>query len=112
MNYDIKYRLRAIEYWDEGHSKKETAEVFKVNLSTLYRWKSRLKETGKLESKKGIQPWRKIDPSKLMKILDERPDAYLKELSAEFDCSEVAIFKALKRLKISRKKNHSFSGSE
>ena len=107
MIYDIKYRLRAIEYWDEGHSKKETAEVFKVDPSTLYRWKSRLKETDKLEPKKGIQPWRKIDHSKLLEILSERPDAYLREIAEEFGCSDVAVFKALKRLKISRKKSHS-----
>jgi len=110
MKYDINYRRRAIEYWCEGHSKKETAEVFKVDLSTLYRWKSRLNETGKLESKESIQPWRKIDPARLMEILAERPDAYLKEIAREFGCSDVAVLKALRRLKITRKKNHSIQG--
>ena len=111
MKYDIKYRRRALDYWGEGHSKKETAEVFKVDPSTLHRWKSRLNETGKLEPKKVIQPWRKIDPERLMEILAERPDAYLKEIAEEFGCSDVAILKALRRLKISRKKNHTFPGS-
>ena len=110
MIYDEKYRLRAIEYWDEGHSKKETAEVFKVDPSTLHRWKSRLKETGSLETKKGIQPWKKIDPSKLMELLAERPDAYLKEIAEEFGCSDVAVIKAFKRLKITRKKNRNLQG--
>jgi len=107
MIYDIKYRQRAIEYWGEGHSKKETAEVFKVDPSTLHRWKSRLNETGGLEPKKRETTWRKIDPAKLKEYVEQHPDAYLKEMAEAFGCSAVAIFKALKRLKISRKKNNS-----
>jgi len=52
MSYDKKYRLQAIEYWNEGNTKKKTAEVFKVSTSALQEWKSRLKETGTLASKK------------------------------------------------------------
>jgi hypothetical protein len=33
-----------------------------------------------------------------------RPDAYLKETGEAFGCSGTAVFKALKRLKITRKK--------
>jgi transposase len=106
----MNYRLRAIEYWKEGHSKKETAEVFKVNLSTLPRWKSRLTETGNLETKKGSRPWIKINPARLMEILSERPDTYLREIAKEFECSDVAVLKALRRLKISRKKNCCLQG--
>ena len=64
MNYNKSYRERAVEYWDAGHSKKETAEVFKVDPSTLYRRKSRLKENGTLEPMKRKETWRKIDPEK------------------------------------------------
>ena len=106
MSYDIKFRQRVIEYMSEGHSYAVTAEIFKVNPSTLQRWKSRLKETGKLEACKRRETWRKIDPAKLMEFLKQQPDAYLKEIAAEFGCSDVAILKALRRLKISRKKNY------
>ena len=64
-----------------------------------------LKETGTLESKKRKETWRKIDPKKLKEYLKQYPDAYLKEIADEFGCSDVAIIKALRRLKISRKKN-------
>ena len=111
MSYDIKFRQRVIDYMSEGHSYKLTAEVFKVNPSTLLKWKSKLKETGKLEPKKRRKTWRKIDPDRLAKHLKEHPDAYLKEIAEEFGCSEVAIFKALKRLKISRKKNYHLQGN-
>ncbi|GHU80214.1 transposase [Clostridia bacterium] len=111
MSYDIKYRRRALEYWGEGNSKGKTAEVFRVNPSTLQRWKSRLKETGKVEAKKRSQTWRKIEPSRLLEVMEEHPDAYLKEIVKEFGCSGVAISKALRRLKITRKKNDSIQGN-
>ena len=106
MSYDIKYRLRAISYWNEGHSKKATAEVFKVGTTTLQKWKNQLKETGSLEPKKRVETWRKVEPKRLKEYLEQHPDAYLKEIAEEFSCSEVAIWKALRRLKLTRKKNY------
>jgi len=111
MSYDIKYRHRAMEYWEDGHSKRETAEVFKVSTSTLQSWKSKLNETGTLEIKKRGETWRKINPAKLKEFLKQHPDAYLREIAEEFGCSDVAILKALRRLKISRKKNYSLQGN-
>jgi transposase len=111
MSYDIKYRQRAIEYWEAGHTKAETASVFKVGTTTLQTWKSKLKETGTLEPMKRSGTWRKIEPKKLKEYLKQHPDAYLKEIAEEFSCSDVAVLKALRRLKISRKKNRSLQGS-
>jgi transposase len=110
MSYDVRFRRRALEYWSGGHSKIETAAVFKVSTSTLQSWKSKLNETGTLEVKKRRETWRKIDPEKLKKYLDQHPDSYLKEIAKEFGCSDVAVLKALRRLKISRKKNHFVQG--
>ena len=107
MSYDIELRRRANAYWNDGHSKIETAKVFQISHFTLQMWKSQLKETGTLEPKKRETTWRKINPEKLTKYLDQHPDAYLKEMAEEYGCSDVAILKALRRLKISRKKNDS-----
>jgi len=109
MGYDEKYRQRAIEYWGEGNSKRKTAEVFKVSASTLQEWKSQLKESGVLTSKKRKETWRKIEPEKLIQYIEENPDAYLREIAAEFKCTNRAVEKALTRLKITRKKNGSIS---
>ena len=106
MSYDIDLRRRAIDYWDSGHSKAETAAVFKVGTTTLQRWKSQLKETGTMTPKKRRETWRKIDPEKLCKYVEENPDAYQYEIAAAFEVRLYAIQKALKRLKITRKKNH------
>jgi transposase len=109
MGYDIKYRRRALDYWGEGNSKRKTAEVFKVSASTLQEWKSQLKETGTLTAKRRKETWRKIEPAKLRKYIEENPDAYLREIAAEFNCTSRAVEKALARLKITRKKNGSIS---
>ena len=63
-----------------------------------------LKNTGKLESQKRVETWRKIELSKLREYVTEHPDAYLREIADVFGCSEPAAMKALRRLKISRKK--------
>jgi len=111
MSYDIKFRHRAIEYWNDGHSKKETAAVYKVGTTTLQAWKSQLTETGTLAPKKRKETWRKISPEELEKYIERHPDAYLREIAKVFSCSENSIFKALKRLKISRKKNDALQGN-
>ena len=111
MSYDIKFRRRAIEYWNGGHSKRARAEVFKVSTFTLQQWKNQLNETGNMEPKKRRETWRKIEPTKLMEFTEQHPDAYLIEIADEFGCSDVAVLKALRRLKISRKKNCTIQGN-
>ena len=106
MSYDIKFRERAIAYWNNGHTKSQTAEVFKVSPSALQDWKSQLKEIGNLKPKKRRETWRKIEPEKFLRFIKENPDAYLREIAEEFNCTNHAVEKALKRLKISRKKKH------
>lgn len=104
MGYDIKFKQRVIEYKDEGHTYKETCKVFKISEMTLARWKIKEKE-GKLEEvKKPVRKPKKIYPDKLVKYINENPDAYLSEIAQEFDCSHVAVLKALKKLGITRKK--------
>ena len=110
MAYDKELRLRAIEYWNDGHSKKGTAAVFQVGTTTLQTWKSQLKETGTLEPKKRRETWRKIDPEKLKQYNEDHPDAYLEEIAEAFECSDTAIMNAFRRLKISRKKNDPIQG--
>ena len=112
MSYEIKYRERVIKYLSAGHSEREAATVFKVSRSTIWKWKSRLNETGTLTSIKRKETWRKIDPEKLREYVAEHPDAYQHEIALAFGVRLYAIQKALKRLRITRKKNHNISGEE
>lgn len=71
---------------------------------TLARWIIKEKE-GKLEEiKNPVRKPKKIYPDKLVKYINENTDAYLSEIAKEFNCSHVAVLKALKKLGITRKK--------
>ena len=104
MGYDIKFKRRVVEYKYEGHTYKETCKIFKISEMTLTRWIKRDKE-GKLEEiKKPVRKPKKIYPDKLVKYINENPDAYLSEIAQEFNCTHVAVLKALRKLGITRKK--------
>ena len=47
---------------------------------------------------------RKIDKDILRQAVKDNPDIYLYELAKMFDCTEQAVFYALEKLKITRKK--------
>ena len=112
MSYDKKFRESVIKYLNDGHTQKETAATFGISTATIWKWKTQLKETGTLVPKKRKATWRKIDPDKLRKYIEEHPDAYQHEIATAFGVRLYAIQKALKRLCITRKKNHSLQGGK
>lgn len=104
MSYPVEYRERTIEYRKEGHTLEETHRVFKVSISSIRKWEKQKEEKGHLEKKPLNRSFKKIDPEKLKKFVEEHPDAYLKEIAEEFNCTDTAVYLALRRLKITRKK--------
>ena len=104
MSYDEKYRKRTVEYLEEGHSYRVTAETFGISTRTLGNWVEKYKATGSLASSPAKSRLRKIAPDKLKLYIQEHPDAYQLEIAGEFGCTQQAIHKALKRLGITRKK--------
>lgn len=105
MAYDERYRRQVIEYLSKGHTQREAQEVFNVGITTMKQWKKQWEETGSLAKKELKRSFKKVDPQKLKAYIQEHPDAYLKEIAKEFECSGPAIRKALKKQKITRKKN-------
>ena len=112
MAYDEKYRKRAVEYRKEGHTLGETAQVFKIGTTTLKKWQKKYEETGEIKDKPPRRTFKKVDPKKLEEYVAKHPDAYLSEMAEAFACSDEAIRKALKKLKITRKKRLSASRSK
>ena len=102
--YSMDYRLRAVAYKDEGHTFKELRATFKIPAETYYQWKEKL-EDGYYDTKIIRERRRKIDKDELKQAVTKKPDAYLRELADKFNCTESAVFYALKRLKITRKKS-------
>jgi len=110
MAYDIKFREKVLSYIKKGHTVEDAHKVFEVGTATIKRWRRLRKETGSLQDAPKEKWHKKIDPVKLETYYEENPDSYLFEAAKHFNCSTTAIFKAKKRLKITRKKNETICG--
>jgi len=103
MAYDIKFRKRTIEYKKEGHSIEQTSKTFGIGTTTVKRWLQKSKE-GDLSDSKPNRTFKKIDPEKLKEYVKQHPDAYQYEMAEHFNCSPKAIWQALRKHGITRKK--------
>ena len=112
MAYSEDLRKRVVDYLAEGHTLESTKEVFKVGLTAIKRWKKQYAETGKLSNKELNRPFKKIDPVKLAAYVNEHPDAYLWEIGEVFKVTDMAVYYALKKQGITRKKRKRGSASE
>ena len=105
MSYDRHLRLRALEYAKDGHLLTQTAAVFKINISTIIAWKRRYEATGDVKVKIRRPVNKKIIPEKLIKYVEEHPDAYLKEIAEVFGCHPSSAMKRLRKLRLREKKS-------
>jgi transposase len=103
MAYSIDYIKRAVSYKQEGHTFQQLREAFGIPSETYYKWKEKL-ENGYSGVKIKRERKRKIDKEKLKQALQDKPDAYLYELAEQFNCTTTAVFYALEKLNITRKK--------
>ena len=102
--YSIDFIRRAVEYKNEGHTFVELRNAFNIPPETYYLWKEKL-ENGYTGEKIFRERKRKIDKEQLKQAIAEKPDMYLYELAEKFDCTVQAVFYALEKLDITRKKN-------
>jgi transposase len=113
MAYSEDYRKRVNEYLDEGHTWAEARETFKISMTAISSWRKKHKETGEVkDAPPRRKAFRKLEPEKLLRYVDEHPDAYLKEIGEAFGCSDTAVLKAFKRLGITRKKRQNGTKSK
>ena len=103
MAYSIDYKKRAVAYRQEGHTFKQLREAFDIPPETYYEWKEKL-ESGYYEITTKRERKRKIDKDLLKQAVAQQPDAYLKELAKQFNCTASAVFYALEKLHMTRKK--------
>jgi transposase len=110
-SYSLDLRERVVAAIDhkEG-SLREVAARFRIGLSTLTNWLRQRRRTGSLAPRPhggGRRPAVEAhDAERLKDLVRQRPDATLDELNAGLGlgCSRMAVFRALRRLRISRKK--------
>ena len=97
MSYSLDFRKHVFKIKEREALSFEAVSVrFGISVRTLFRWQIRLepKTTRK-----------KIDMAALEKHVEDYPDAYQYERASALGVSPNCILYALRRLKISRKKN-------
>jgi transposase len=105
--YSVDLRERVLNYLERDDDKKGASELFNVGIATIYRWVRQKKEKGHVEPHHREYVYRKLDYNLLEKYVKEHPDYFLLEIADHFSVTEQAIFYALKKLKITRKKRTS-----
>ncbi len=107
MAYSVDFRKCVLENLESGKTWDEVVSIFSISRATLSYWVSLSKEKGSLEDKpRAPYKVRKINSQALISALEKTPDATLEELAHEFNCKPSAVHKRLKKLDITRKKNH------
>jgi hypothetical protein len=103
MAYSMDYKKRAAAYKQEGHTFKQLREAFGIPSEIYYQRKEKL-GSGYYETPVKRERGRKIDKAVLRQAAADRPDAFLKEYAGQFGCTAAAVFRALEKLGITRKK--------
>ena len=112
-SYSLALRERAIQFVEhEGGSRQDACRVLGIHISTLTNWLRKYREVGHVrrESREHSRV-QKVDKTVLAQMVEAHPDATLEELAAPFDVYPSTIDYHLRKLGITRKKNHALQGA-
>ena len=104
MAYSVDLRERVVKYVLEGHTQKEAAKIFCVGEKTIRNWLALLAETDSLEKRPLDRTAPIFESKKLCEFMEENPNALLADIAEHFGGSITGAFYALKREKITYKK--------
>ena len=101
MAYSLDFRQRVFAYKEKHQlTFEQTSKHFDINIATLFRWKKRLEPCVTRN-----RPAIKVNMDALKKEIEDFPDDYQWEREKRLNVTQPGIHYALKRLKISVKKN-------
>lgn len=101
MSYSLDFRKQVLKIKSqESLTFQQTSERFGIPIRTLFRWQKCIEPKTKRN-----KPSTKVDMEALLKDVEQNPDHYQYERAKKFGVAQSTIFYALKRLKISNKKN-------
>jgi len=104
MYYDKKFREIVLKHVEKGEKQEEVRKIFGLGKNTITEWKKLRAETRSLENRELERGFRKIDPEKLKKDVEEHPDDFNEQRAKRFGCSKDGIRLAMKKHKLTRKK--------
>ena len=105
--YSIDLRERVVEYVENGGTKVEAARIFKVSRDTVQRWVRQKSQTGHLAPKPiERRGGYKLKDAALQAHIKEHPDQTLVEIGESLNVHSTTVHLACKKMKITRKKNH------
>lgn len=104
-SYSVDLREKVLQYLEKNQNREAASRLFQVGIATIYRWLSFKKEKGNIEPLRRPYAYKKIDDQKLIDYIEKNPDHFLSEIAKHFNLTAQAVFYALKRLKITRKKS-------
>lgn len=103
--YSLDLRKKVISFITHGGSKRDAAKFFNIGEDTVYRW-IRLKKSGDLSPKKRTSLPKKVVIETLRQYVEKYPDHTLKEIGKALNLAGKTVWKWLKRMGITRKKNY------
>ncbi len=104
--YSLDLRERVVGHVKRHGNKLAASKLYCLHRGTIDKWLEYDREYKSLVPRKPGGRRSRVDAVKLAEYVSKHPDHYLREIAEEFGVSYVAIHNALKRLKISRKKNY------
>lgn len=99
MAYSKDYRQMILGKLEAGVTYRELAREYNISKTTIQNWK-RQPERKIVKTRKS-----KIDMEQLRQDVEQYPDHYQRERAVRFNCTQRAIGMALRRLKITQKKD-------
>jgi len=107
MTYPTCFRKKVLSYKKKHNlSIRATAKHFKISVNSVVSWPAK-----PVPAKTKSRPALKIPEDALCKDVENYPDDFLYERAERFGVTAVGIHLALKRLKLTRKKNTKASKS-
>jgi len=103
MRHSEDLRRRVVKFVEEGGSKAEASRRFGVGLWCVFDWIKRGEDLA--PGKPGPKSAHKLDWAALKEAVDKQPDMRLVEMAQKFGVSHHAVWYALRKMKMSRKKN-------
>lgn len=99
MAYSNDIRQHVLRQLQEGKTYRQLSVEFNISTRTILNW------TKQPERKVRTVHTCKINLEQLAQDVKDYPDAFQRERAVRFNCTDRAISKALKRLKLTRKKS-------